>query len=201
MSSQNSQRIPENWKHADIYVKENWNGEEIGGIENGRKVFFIPREIPPCLSLYNWSKLTCDPHRLVLERWVLRGGATWSSHSLSSHLYKGCDPDTCLTGSLWVLTRLYEQQGGTHCTTAVTVVVCILSSSSGASLVAQLVKNPLQWGRPGFDPWVGKIPWRRERLSTPVFWPGKFHVLHSPWGRKESDTTERLSLSLFKLHS
>ena len=24
----------------------------------------------------------------------------------------------------------------------------------------------------GFDPWVGKIPWRRERLPTPVFWPG-----------------------------
>ena len=29
-----------------------------------------------------------------------------------------------------------------------------------ASLVAQLVKNPLQCGRPGFNPWVGKIPWR-----------------------------------------
>ena len=44
-------------------------------------------------------------------------------------------------------------------------------------------------GRPGFDPWVGKIPWRRERLPTPVFWPGEFHGL-SPWGGKESDTTE-----------
>ena len=30
---------------------------------------------------------------------------------------------------------------------------------------------------PGFDPWVGKIPWRRERLPTPVFWPGEFHGL------------------------
>ena len=29
----------------------------------------------------------------------------------------------------------------------------------------------LQWGRPWFDPCVGKIPWKRERLSTPVFWP------------------------------
>ena len=45
-------------------------------------------------------------------------------------------------------------------------------------------------GRPGFDPWVGKIPWRRERLPTPVFWPGEFHGLCSPWGHKESDTTE-----------
>ena len=53
----------------------------------------------------------------------------------------------------------------------------------------------LQCGRPGFDPWVGNIPWRRERLPTPVFWPGEFRGLYSPWGRKESDTTERLSLS------
>ena len=53
----------------------------------------------------------------------------------------------------------------------------------------------LQSGRPGFDPWVGKIPWRRERLRTPVFWPGEFHGLYSPRGHKESDTTEPLSLS------
>jgi len=49
----------------------------------------------------------------------------------------------------------------------------------------------------GFDPWVGKIPWRRERLPTPVFWPGEFYGLYSPWGCKELDTTERFSLSLF----
>ena len=34
----------------------------------------------------------------------------------------------------------------------------------------------------------------RERLPTPVFWPGEFHRLCSPWALKESDTTERLSL-------
>ena len=32
--------------------------------------------------------------------------------------------------------------------------------------------------RPGLDPWVGKIPCRRERLPTPVFWPGEFHGLY-----------------------
>ena len=37
---------------------------------------------------------------------------------------------------------------------------------------------------------------RRERLPTPVFWPGEFHELYSPWGHKESDMTERRSLSL-----
>jgi len=65
----------------------------------------------------------------------------------------------------------------------------------GASLVAQLVKNlPAVW-RPGFDLWVGKIPWRREWLPTPVFWPGEFYDLYRPWGCKESEMAERLSLS------
>ena len=41
---------------------------------------------------------------------------------------------------------------------------------SWASLVAHLVRICLQCGRPGFDLWVGKTPWRRERLPTPVFW-------------------------------
>ena len=50
--------------------------------------------------------------------------------------------------------------------------------------------------RPGFDPWVGKIPWRKEWQSTPVFWPGQFHGQRSlagcsPWGHKESDMTEQ----------
>ena len=55
----------------------------------------------------------------------------------------------------------------------------------------------LQCGRPGFDPWVGKIPWRRKWQSTPVLLPGKSHgqrslVGYSPWGGKESDMTKRL---------
>ena len=57
------------------------------------------------------------------------------------------------------------------------------------ALVAQLVKN-LPVKRSQFDSSVGKIPWRRNRLPTPVFWPGKLHGLYSPWGRKESDMTE-----------
>ena len=62
--------------------------------------------------------------------------------------------------------------------------------SPWASLVAQLVKNRPAMRGPGFDLWVGEIPWRRERLPTPVFWPREFHELYSPWGCEESDTTE-----------
>ena len=72
-----------------------------------------------------------------------------------------------------------------------------------ASLVAQMVKICLQCRRCRFDPWFGKIPWRRERLPTPVFLPGEFHgqrnlVSYSPWDRKELDMTEWLS-SVFQM--
>ena len=55
----------------------------------------------------------------------------------------------------------------------------------------------LQCRRPGFDRWGRKISWSREWQPTPVFLPGEFHgqrnlVDYSPWGRKESDTTEWL---------
>ena len=63
------------------------------------------------------------------------------------------------------------------------------------SLVAQMVKNPPAMR----ETWVRSLgwedPWRRERLPTPIFWPGEFHGLNSPWGGKESDTTEQLSLT------
>ena len=56
--------------------------------------------------------------------------------------------------------------------------------------------SDLQCGRPGFCPWVGKIPWRRKWHPTPVFLLGKSHggrslAGYSPWGHKESDMTER----------
>ena len=61
-----------------------------------------------------------------------------------------------------------------------------------ASLIAQLVLPAMQ-----------KTPVRfldredaLEKGTTAVFWPGEFHGLYDPWGRKELDTTERLSLSL-----
>ena len=61
----------------------------------------------------------------------------------------------------------------------------------------------LQCGRPGFNPWVGQILWRRKLLPTPVFLPGESHgemslAGYSPQGRKELDTTERITLSLSK---
>ena len=54
--------------------------------------------------------------------------------------------------------------------------------------------------RPGFDPWVRKIPWRRQGLPTPLFLPREFLgqrslVGYTSRGSKGSDTTEQLSPS------
>ena len=56
----------------------------------------------------------------------------------------------------------------------------------------------LQWGRPGFDPWVRKIPLRRKWQPTPVLWPphekswciGKDSDAGRDWGQEEKGKTE-----------
>ena len=66
-----------------------------------------------------------------------------------------------------------------------------------ASLVAQMVKHLLQCRRPRFNPWIGKILWRRECQTTPVFLPGEFRGQRSlagygPWGCKECEVKSAL---------
>ena len=57
----------------------------------------------------------------------------------------------------------------------------------------------LQCRRPGFSPWVKKVPWRRKWLPTSTFLPREFDgqrnlVGYHPWSHKDSDTTEQLIL-------
>ena len=47
------------------------------------------------------------------------------------------------------------------------------------------------------DPWIEKIPWKREWQPTPVFLPGECHGQRSLAGGKELDTTEQLTFSVF----
>ena len=70
---------------------------------------------------------------------------------------------------------------------------CIFSGFPGRSDSKESASNA------GFDPWVGKIPWKRAWQPIPVFLPGESHgqrILggYSPWGCKDLDTTEQLSL-------
>ena len=62
-------------------------------------------------------------------------------------------------------------------------------------MAAQMVKNPPATQETGFNLCVGKIPWRREWLSTLAFLPEEFYEQRGlagscPWGCKELDTTE-----------
>ena len=57
------------------------------------------------------------------------------------------------------------------------------------ALLAQWERICLQCRRPGFDPWVEKIPWGRKWQPTPIFLPGESHgwkrlAGYSPWGCK-----------------
>ena len=60
---------------------------------------------------------------------------------------------------------------------------------------SQMVKNlPTLQETPGFCPWFRKIPWRRKWQPTPVYLPREFYgqrslAGYSPWGCKQSDTT------------
>ena len=80
-------------------------------------------------------------------------------------------------------------------------ISCIFCSK-WASQVMQVLKNlpanTRDINRYGFDSWVGKSPWRRAWQPTPVILPRESHrqmslAGYSPWGHKESDTTEATS--------
>ena len=100
--------------------------------------------------------------------------------------YSACEWDTEHTHTLFVAyassVYLYKQDlGGWWCKN---------SKKQNKTKQKNKLKKPLIY--------LGRSP-RRERLPTPVFWPGEFHGLYSPWSRKESDTTEWLSLSLLTI--
>ena len=77
------------------------------------------------------------------------------------------------------------------------ILYIVSYTTQWASLVAQRLKHLPAMRETQFDPWVGKIPWRRKWQPTPVFLPGESHgqrslVGYSSQGLKESDRTERL---------
>ena len=78
--------------------------------------------------------------------------------------------------------------------------MCCIMIKRGSSLVTQTVKTQPGMWETRFNPWVGKIPWRREWLPTPVFLTGEFYgqrslAGYSLWGHKVLDMIEWPSLS------
>ena len=72
-------------------------------------------------------------------------------------------------------------------------MICISLGFPGGASCKESTCQCRRHKRGGFDPWVGKIPWRRAWQATPVFLPRESYgqrslASYSPWDRKESDT-------------
>ena len=63
--------------------------------------------------------------------------------------------------------------------------------------MAQLINNPLAMRETRVRSLGWEDPLKKGTLPTPVFWLGEFHGLYSPWGRKESNMTEGVSLQAY----
>ena len=126
-------------------------------------------EVDMCTQLFQWYLTLCDPVDCILTGSSVHG-------ILQARILE------------WVA----MPSSGDFPNQGIDPISC--TTGRFFTYVAQLVKNPpAMW-----ESWVRKIPWRRERLPTPVFWPGEFHGPYTPWGRKESETVERISLFLLK---
>ena len=135
---------------------------------------------------------------LVRDREVWRAAVhgvtknrTWLSHwtELNNWMRTFCLTQGTLPDALWWSNGKEIQKGE---------VIGICIADSGLPWWLRGKEFICQCRRHGFDPWVGKVPWRRKWQPTPVFLPGKSHgqrgwVGYSPWDHKELDTSERLN--------
>ena len=103
-----------------------------------------------------------------------------------------------MTGSRWVIIPSWSSgswRSFLYSSSVYSYHLFLILGFPGGSEVKASACTCLHCGRLGFNSWVRKIPWRRDRLPTPVFLLGEFHeqrrlVGYSPWAHIESDTTE-----------
>ena len=109
------------------------------------------------------------------------------------------------TGKPGVLQSMGSQRAGDYWAIELNWTICTIKKNSTynqyhiififfclTSLVVQQVKNLPVMQETWVQSWGWEDPWSRERLPTPVVWPGEFHELYSPWGCRESNMTEWL---------
>ena len=123
-----------------------------------------------------WDFLGQEPNeKIVIAQKISGGNPTFQRRTDSEE-----------SGQVMHLTSLFHS-----CLAVVEMNMGFPGGASGKEPTCQCRRHK----RLRFDLWVRKIPWRRAWQPTPVFLPGKFHgqrnlMGYSPWGRKESDTTE-----------
>ena len=154
----------------------------------------------PVTLLYSFHQKPVNREDLTPREETTQGCEHHGTGHAGSHT-KNCLPKMHIATQILASECSMEKPGFSYIIVSSSVKIVAISalSTTRASLVAQRLKRVpgMECRRPGFDPCIGKIPWRRKWQPTPVLLPGEPHggrslVGYSPWGRKESDMTERL---------
>ena len=132
----------------------------------------------------------------------------WCYPTLSSSIVSFSCPQSFPASASFPTSQLFasgSQSIGASASELVPPLSIFLFFFGGASLVAQMVKNLSAMQ----ETWVWSLGWEdpleKEWLPTPVFLPRESHGQRSladcsPWGRKESDTTEWLTLKEISIY-
>ena len=131
-----------------------------------------------CVAMTHWKRLWCQEGLGARGEGDDRGWDGWVA-SLTRWMWVWVNSGSWWgTGRPGMLQFLGSQRVGHDWATELN-----WTSMWWTSLVAQMVKNlPAMW-ETWVQSWVGKIPWRRQWLATPVFLPGEFlaQMSYSPW--------------------
>ena len=144
------------------------------------KVSFVPFITSPILSHHLGSWYLRKPH----TPGTLPASRFWSK--------KHCNDDPTLH---------LHQQGYCYLLNPTSILRSRTCHSLQLLLIVLMIHHGLPWWLSGkesacqcrrlrFDPWVGKMPWRRGWLPSPVFWPGEFHGQRSLAGYSSSSCKE-----------
>ena len=175
-------------------------------------IALFPLSLPLCKSFPVWSEVKVKNCSVLSDSlWLHRLYSPWNSPGQNTgvgslSLLQGIFPTQGSNPGLphcrWILYQLSHK--GSLCVNYHTCAdethlyanKLFLKPRIGLPLWLRQWRICLQCRRPGFNPWVGKIPWRKKWQPIPVSLLGKSHgwrawqATYSPWGHKESDTSD-----------
>ena len=170
--------ILEDSAFSQVLAAVSWSLHKLMSIElvmpSNHLILCCPLLLP--LSIFLSIKVFSNESALCI-RWP--GYWNFSFSISASNEYSGLisfRTDWCdLLAIQGTLTSLFQH----HSLKASIIWSSAFSLSSSHIRTLLLERIPMQCGRHGFNPWVRKIPWRRERLPTPLFWSREFYEPYS----------------------
>ena len=209
--------VPKNWCFRTVVLEKTLESplvcKEILLVhpKGDQSWIFIGRTDAEAESLIFWSP--------DAKNWLIRkdldAGKDWRLDGITDSMDMSLSKLQWWTGRPGVLRFIGSQRVGHDWMTELNVPgnILFLALLMTAILIEGFPGGPsgkdhaCQWRRLkrcGFNPLVGKILWRRKWQPTQVFSPGEFHGQKSlvgciPWGCKQSDKTEQLTLSFWQM--